>query len=146
MRVPEILKKTDNKYDSAIRTFYLLFLCAGLIIAVAVGVTHMTAAAWVLGSLFALLGAIVYATIAKLIIDMVRKDRTVARPDILIRLFYVVFFSLATVAFVAIGMQHRDTKTWIIAFVGSYGAAVIYSAIAHLIITLARKDKPTTTP
>ena len=70
-----------------------------------------------------------------------RKDRRESRADTLINLFYVVFFSVATVAFFAIGFQYNNLKTRLVAFVGSYGAATIYSAIARLVVTLSRKDK-----
>jgi len=143
MKLQEVFsfKKTDNKYDVVTRSFFLLFYAAGLIIFVAVGLQYMTLTAWLLGFVCAALGATAYGIIAKTIVDMVRKDRTRNCADILIRLFFVVFFALATVAFITIGLQYGTVKTWIIAFLGSYGAALIYSLIARLIITLVRKDK-----
>jgi len=134
------MKKSVNKYDAAIRAFYLLFYAAGLVIFVAVGLAHMTAAAWLLAFVCAALGATAYGTIAKLIVGMVRSDRTESRADLLIKLFYVVFFSLATVAFLAAGIEYSGLKSWIIAFVAAYGAALVYSTIARLIVTLIRKD------
>ena len=86
-------------------------------------------------------GATAYGTVIKMIIYLVRKDRRESRADTLINLFYVVFFSVATIAFLAIGFQYNNLKTWLIAFVGSYVAASIYSAIARLVVTLSRKDK-----
>jgi len=128
-----------NKYDAAVRTFYLLFCAAAVVIFISVGLRYMTAAAWLLGFICSALGAAAYGTIAKLIIGMIRRDRVKSRSDILAQLFYVVFFSAATVAFITIGMRGGSVKTWILAFVGSYGAAFIYSCIARLIIDLARK-------
>jgi len=143
MKIQDALsfRRSGNKYDVAVSTLYLLFYAAGLIIFIAVGLQYMTLAAWLLGFVCAVLGATAYGTIAKLIIGLARKDRTENRADILIRLFFVVFFSLATVAFIAIGLQYGAIKTWIIAFFGSYGAALVYSLVARLIVTLARKDK-----
>ena len=134
------IKSTSNKYDLATRLFFLLFYAVGVIVIVSVGLEYMTVQAWLLGLVCAAAGATVYGVIAKLIIDLVRKDRKTAKPDVLIRLFYVLFFAVATVAFLAIGFQYGNVKTWIIAFVGSYAGAFIYGSIAWLIITLARKD------
>ena len=139
----KIIKQTDNKFDMATRTFFLLFYAIGLIVFVAVGLQYMTILAWVLGLVCSAFGATVYGLIAKSIIDLVRKDRKTAKPDVLIRLFYVLFFTIATVAFVSIGFQYGNVKTWILAFVGSYAGAFIYSSIAWLIITLVRKDDAT---
>lgn len=135
------VSKADNKYDMAIRSFYLIFYAAGLIIFFAVGLNSMELQTWILAFFGAVFGATAYGTVVKMIINMVRKDRQKSKADTLINLFYVVFFSLATVAFFAIGFEHNNLKTWLIAFVGSYGAATIYSAIARLIVTLVRKDK-----
>jgi len=136
----KLIKPAENKYDLVTRLFFLLFYAAGLIIAVSVGLKYMTVQAWLLGLLGAAVGATAYGMVAKLIIDMVRKDRQTARPDTLIKLFHVVFLAIATVTFLAIGFQYGDAKTWVIAFVGSYGGAFIYASIARLIITLTRKD------
>ena len=143
MKLQDILsfKKPDNKYDLLTRAFYLVFYVAGLIVFVSVGLEYMTPTAWVLGFVCSVLGATAYGTIAKMIVDMVRKDRERGRADILIRLFYVVFFALATVVFLTVGVPGNSAKTWIIAFIASYGAAFIYSTIARLIVNLARKDK-----
>ena len=143
MKIREILglEKTGNQYDTAIRACYLLFYIIGFIVFIAVGLQYMTLTAWLLGLFGAAFGATVYGTIVRMIINMVRKDRTKSRADILIQLFYVVFFAIATVVFLALGMQYHNAKTWIIALVGSYGGAFVYSLIARLIITLVRKDK-----
>lgn len=135
-----------NKYDIAIRTIFFIFFVAAVIVAVSVGLAHMTATAWVFGFIGALAGALVYTTIGKIIIDMIRKDRTRRPSDNLIRLFYVVFFALATVAFLTIGLQRHNTRIWIIAFIASYGAAFIYASIGRLIVTLVRKDPTPDTP
>lgn len=135
------VSKADNKYDAAIRSFYLIFYAAGFMIFVAVGLNSMTLQTWLLAFFGAVFGGTAYGTIAKMIINIVRTDRQKNKADTLIQLFYVVFFSLATVAFLAIGFQENNLKTWLIAFVGAYGAATIYSSIAKLIVTLKRKDK-----
>lgn len=135
------ISKTDNKYDAAIRSFYLIFYAAGLIIFVAVGLSSMTLQVWLLAFFCAALGATAFGTVAKMIISMIRKDMQTRKADTLIKLFYVVFYMIATIAFLAIGFQENNVKIWIIAFVGAYGAATIYSAIARLIVTLVRKDK-----
>jgi len=135
------LFKTDNKYDLATRIFFLLFYTAGLIVFVAVGLEYMTVQAWLLAFICSAAGATVYGIIAKLIVDLIRPDRPRSKPDILIRMFYFVFFAVATVAFLAIGFQYHTPKTWVIALIGSYGAAFIYGSIAWLVITLARHDK-----
>ena len=140
-------RQAGNKYDLATRIFFLLFYAAGLIVFVAVGLQYMTAQAWILGFVCAAAGATAYGMIAKLVIDLVRKDKPRAKADTLMRMFYFVFFALATVTFLTIGFQHNSAKTWVIAFIGSYGAAFIYGSIAWLVITLVRKDKksqPTT--
>ena len=92
MKIREILglEKTGNQYDTAIRACYLLFYIIGLIVFIAVGLQYMTLTAWLLGLFGAAFGATVYGTIVKMIINMVRKDRTKSRADILIQLFYVV--------------------------------------------------------
>ena len=143
MKIREIfsVSRANNKYDAAIRAFYLIFYAAGLIIFVALGLNSMELRTWVLAFFSAAIGATAYGTVVKMIINMVRKDRRESRADTLINLFYVVFFSVATIAFFAIGLQYNNLKTWLIAFVGSYGAAAIYSAIARLVVTLSRKDK-----
>ena len=130
-----------NKYDMAIRTFYLIFYAAALIIFFTVGLNSMELKTWIIAFFCAAFGATVYGTIAKMIITMIRKDKQKRKADTLIKLFRIVFFSLSTVAFLAIGFQENNTKAWIIAFVGSYGASAIFSAISQLIITLAGKDK-----
>ena len=135
------INKADNKFDMAIRSFYLIFYTAGFIVFLAVGLNSMNIKTWILAFLCSIFGATVYGTIAKMIINMVRKDKQVDKLGILKRLFYVILFSLATVAFLAIGLEEKTIKTWIIAFVGSYGGAIIFSSIAQLIITLAKKDK-----
>jgi len=96
--------KADTKYDSAIRTFYLLFYAAGLIVWVALGLTYMTPAAWIGGLFCAALAATAYGTVANMIVGLIRKDRIKNRADTLIRLFFVLLFSVATVAFLAIGL------------------------------------------
>ena len=135
-----IPNKTDNKYDNAIRSFYLLFYVGGFIIFFLVGLESMKLKTWFLAFFCSAFGATVYGTVAKMIINMIRKDKQENKADILIKLFYIIFFSLATVAFLAIGFQENNIKTWIIAFVGSYGTATIFSTITRLIVSLARKD------
>lgn len=132
--------KTDNKYDTAIRSFYLLFYVGGFIVFFSVGLESMKLQTWVLAFFCSAFGATVYGTIAKMIINMIRKDKQKNKADILIKLFYIIFFSLATVAFLAISLQENNIKIWLIAFVGSYGTATIFSTIVQLIVTLARKD------
>ena len=86
----------DNKYDTATRTIFGIFVVAAVVVAVSIGLLHMTATAWALGSVGALTGALVNATIGKIVIDMIRQDRARRPSDNLIRLFYVVFFALAS--------------------------------------------------
>jgi len=129
-----------NKYDTAIRCFYAIFAAIGLIVFVAVSLQYMTWQAWLFSGFGSVLGATALSLIVRSMINMFRDDQPVAKADVLIRVFYIVFFTIATVAFVSIGFQWNNTRTWIIAFVGAYAAALIYSTIARLIVTLARKD------
>jgi len=142
MKILNILlsNKTNNKYDIAIGSFYLLFYASGFIVFFLVGLDSMKLQTWVLAFFCSAFGATVYGTLAKMIINLIRKDKQENKADILVKLFYIIFFSLATVAFLAIGLQEKNIKTWLIAFVGSYGTATIFSTIARLIVTLARKD------
>lgn len=135
------INRASNKYDAAIRAFYLVFYAAGAIIFIVTGLNSTDIRTWILAFFGAAFGATAYGTIAKMIVNMVRKDRQKSRADTLLQLIFVVFFSLATVAFMAIGLEHGNIKTWAIAFVGAYGAATVYSAIAYLIVGLVRKDK-----
>ena len=142
MKILNILlsNKTNNKYDIAIGSFYLLFYAGGFIVFFLVGLDSLKLQTWVLAFFCSAFGATVYGTLAKMIINLIRKDKQENKADILVKLFYIIFFSLATVAFLAIGLQEKNIKTWLIAFVGSYGTATIFSTIARLIVTLARKD------
>jgi len=128
------------QYAAAVRNVRLICAVAATIVWVCVAVARMTVLAWVLGFVVCALGGAAYATIGTLILALVCRDRPRPRSDSVIALCTVVFFSLATVAFLAIGVQHHGVKTWVVAFVGAYGAAVIYSAIARLIVSLVRKD------
>ena len=60
---------------------------------------------------------------------------------LVLKLSYLLIFSFAAIIFVATGIEHGDAKSWIIAFISSFGGAVIYSALARLVVTLIQKDK-----
>ena len=136
--------KSDNKYDIAIRMCYIIFYSIGVIVFFAVGLKHMNLWVWLSSFVGCMLGATAYGTVAKIIITVVRKDLQdgkKVKAESVLRLSYLVIFSIATIIFVSAGIENGTVKSWLIAFVGSYGGAVIYSAIARLIITLIRKDK-----
>lgn len=134
---------TKNKYDQLTKMFYLIFGVGALIIYVCVGLTSDGGwQVWLLGIIAAICGAAAWGTLAYFIISLVRKDKPKTNKyDLISRAIYILFFIVATIAFVAIGFQYGQTKTWIIAFIGAYGAATVYGTVAKLIITLIRKDK-----
>ena len=134
------ISKADNKYDAAIRAFYAVFYIAGFIVFFAVGLEHMKLRTWILAFVCAFFGATVYGAIAKGIINFIRRDRKDSKPDALRKLLQTVFFAVATVAFIAVGVQENQTKTWLIAFVGAYGGAFIFTVIAQLIIFMTQKE------
>jgi hypothetical protein len=140
---PEIKeKKVVNKYDLLIKLFYLVFALGALIIYVCVCLLNDGDwKVWLLGFFAAACGAAAWGTLAYFIISLVRKDKERNKYDLVSRMIYILFFIIATIAFIAIGFQYGTVKIWIIAFIGAYGAAVVYGSIAKLIITLVRKDK-----
>lgn len=136
--------KVTNKYDQLIKLFYFVFAVGALIIYVCVCATNEAAdwKVWLLGIIAAVCGAAAWGTLAYFIISLIRKDKPkVNKYDLISRAIYIIFFIVATIAFVAIGFQYGTLKVWIIAFIGAYGAATVYGSIAKLIITLVRKDK-----
>ena len=146
MKISELLEvnKSDNKYDVAIRMCYLIFYSIGVIVFFSLGLQYMKLWVWVLSFVCCTLGATAYGTVAKIIITTIRKDLEdgkKVKAESALRLSYLVIFSIATIIFVATGIEGGTVKSWLISFVCSYGGAVIYSAIARLIITLIRKDK-----
>lgn len=135
---------TINKYDAAIRTSYLIFYSIGAIIFLTVGLQRMELWIWAISFVYCLLGATAYGTVAKIIITLIRKDqknKKKAKAKSILKLSYLVIFSIATIIFISIGIEHNDPKSWLISFIATYGGAVVYSAIARLIITLTQKNK-----
>ena len=99
---------------------------------------------WILTLVCCAFGATAYGTVAKIIITMIRKDLQEGKKvkaESVLKLSYLVIFSIATIIFVATGIENGTAKSWVIAFVASYGGAVIYSAVARLIVTILRKEK-----
>ena len=137
--------KAENKYDVAIRMCWLIFWAIGFIVFFAVGLHYMVREIWLLTFVCCVVGAIVFGVIAKTLINTIRKDRQKdkkVKADLVKRLLYIFIFSMATVAFITIGIEESgdDIKYWIITLVGSYGGAVIASALVRMIVTFARKD------
>jgi hypothetical protein len=138
-------KKAVNKYDLLIKLFYLVFGVGALIIYLCVSlINEGDWNVWILGFFGAACGAAAWGTLAYFIISLVRKDKEkINKYDLVSRMIYIIFFIVATIAFIAIGFKYGTLKIWIIAFIGAYGAAIVYGTIAKLIITLVRirKDK-----
>lgn len=137
-------QKDKNVYSRLIKLFYLVFALGALVICVCVCATAEGAnwQTWLLGLIAAVCGAAAWGTLAYFIISLVRKDKPKAdKYDFVSRTVYIVFFMIATIAFAAIGFQYGTLKTWIIAFIGAYGAAAVYGSIAKLIITLVKIKK-----
>ena len=134
------VSKAENKYDAAIRASYIICYAAGFIIFFAVGLDSMELKTWIIAFPCCTFGATVYGTIAKMVINAIRKDKIESKADTLIKLCHIVFFAIATAAFLASGFTYGGLKYWIIAFVGSYGGAVICSAIAQVVVSFLRKD------
>ena len=85
------------------------------------------------------------SVISKTLINMIRKDREKekkVKADLLKRLLYLFIFAMATIAFITIGIEESggDIKYWITTLVGSYGGAVIASALVRMIFAFIRKD------
>ena len=136
-------KRSENKYDVAIRMCYLIFSAIAVIVFVSLGLQYMKLWVWALSFVCCALGAAVYGTIAKTIITVIRRDLQFSKKvkvKSVLNLSYLVIFSIATIIFVATGIEGGSAKAWLISFVCSYGGAVIYSAIAKLIATLIRKE------
>ena len=147
MKIKELLEvnKSENKYDVAIRMCWLIFCSIGFIVFFAVGLQYMVLDIWLLAFVCCVFGAIVLGVISKTLINMIRKDRQKdkkVKADLLKRLLYIFIFAMATIAFITIGIEESggDIKYWIVALVGSYGGAVIASALVRMIITFLRKD------
>lgn len=146
MKIQDYFKdnKSDNKYDVAIRMCYLIFLSIGFIVFFSVGLQYMRLWVWLLSFVCCTLGAVIYGTVAKIIITMIRKDlqsEKKIKTELILKLSYLIIFSFAVIIFVATGLEKGTAKSWIISFVGSFGGAVIYSAITRIIVTFIRKDK-----
>ena len=146
MKISDFLgiNKSENKYDVAIRMCYLIFYSIGIIVFFSLGLQYMKLWVWMLSFVCCTLGATANGTAAKIIITVIRndlQDGKKVKAESVLRLSYLVIFSIATIIFVSTGIENGTVKSWLIAFVGSYGGAVIYSAIARLIITFIRKDK-----
>ena len=135
-------RKTPNTYDMVIKLFYLLFSVGALIITVSVGVMNNDWQIWLLAIFGSALGAAAYGVLAHMIVSIIRKDKPHKdKYDLISKAIYMLFYALATVAFITIGFEHRQTKVWIITFVCAYGAATIYGTIAKLIIMLVKAKK-----
>ena len=137
-------RKVVNKYDRLIKLFYLVFGAGALIIYLCVCAAAEDAdwRVWTLGAVAAVCGAAAWGTLTYFIISLIRKDKPKEHKyDLVSKVIYIILFIVATIAFVAIGFQYGTFKTWIIAFLGAYGAAAVYGSVAKLVITLVRKDK-----
>ena len=146
MKISEFLEvnKSENKYDIAIRMCYLIFYSIGVIVLFSLGLQYMKLWVWALSFVCCALGATAYGTVAKIIITTIRKDLEdgkKVKAESVLRLSYLVIFSIATIIFVATGIEKGTVTGWLISLVGSYGGALIYSAVVRLIITFIRKDK-----
>ena len=135
-------EKNSNKFDGAIKMSYLIFACGAAIIAVSVGVMNNDWQTWVQGLLIAICGAAAFGFLAHFIISLIRNDKpNVNKYDLVSRSLFILFYIVASIAFIGIGFQYMQTKIWIIAFVGAYGAATIYASVAKLIITVIKVKK-----
>ena len=146
MKIKELLEvnKSENKYDVAIRMCYLIFYSIGVIVLFSLGLQYMKLWVWALSFVCCALGATAYGTVAKIIITTIRKDLEdgkKVKAESVLRLSYLIIFSIATIIFVATGIEKETVTGWLISLVCSYGGALIYSAVARLIITFIRKDK-----
>ena len=146
MKISELLEagKSENKYDVAIRMCYRIFYSIGTIVFFSIGLRYMKLWVWLLSLVCCALGATAYGTIAKKIITMIREnleDGKKVKIESVLKLVYLLIFSFAAIIFVAAGIEKGTVTAWLIAFVSSFGGAVIYSALARLIITFLRKDK-----
>ena len=124
---------------------YLIFSSIAFIVFFAVGLQFMVLEIWLLTFVCCVFGAVISLVIAKAVINLMRKDRPKdkkSKTDLIKRLLYVFIFAMAAIAFVTIGIEESggDIKYWIITLVGSYGGAVIASALVRMTITFARKD------
>lgn len=138
------VSKSNNKYDVAIRMGYLIFFTIGAIVFFSIGLQYMEPRIWLLTFVCCAIGATGYGTVVRIAITMIRKDLQDGKKikaELILKLLYIVFFSLATILFIAIGLEKGTAKAWLTAFVGTFGGAVIYSAIARVIVTFIRKDK-----
>ena len=138
--------KAENKYDTAIRMCCLIFSSAGFIVFIAVGLHYTAFNIWLLTFGCCSFGAAVCSAAAKMLINIIRKDRQkdkIVKADLLKRLLCVFIFIIAAAAFITIGTEQSegDIKYWIIAFVGSFGGAVIASALVRMIFAFAGRDK-----
>ena len=146
MKISDFLdvNKSDNKYDVTIRMIYIIFYSIAVIIFFSLGLQYMKLWVWALSFVCCALGATAYGTIAKIIINMIRgklQDGKKIDVGLVLKLSYLLIFSFAAIIFVAAGIEYGDAKSWIIAFISSFGGAVIYSALARLVVTLIQKDK-----
>ena len=146
MKISELFKvaKSEDKYDVAIRMCYLIFYSIGTIVFFSVGLQYTKLWVWLLALVCCALGATAYGTIAKKIIIMVREKLQYGRKvdaESVLKISYLLIFSFAAIIFVSAGLEKGTTTSWLIAFVASFGGAVIYSALARLIVTFIRKDK-----
>ena len=137
--------KAENKYDVAIRMCYLIFGSIGFIVFFAVGLQYMVPEIWFLTFVCCVFGATVSAVLAKVFINMIRKDRQKdkkLKADLPKRFLYIFIFAMATVAFITIGIEESggDSTYWIIAFVGSYAGAIILSALVRMIFAFVRNE------
>ena len=145
MKISDFLgiSRSENKYDVAVRMCYLIFCTIGVIVFFTLGLQYMKLWVWALSFVCCALGAAAYGTAAKIIITMIRKDMLdgkKVKAESVLRLSYIIIFCIAAIIFVSAGTENGTAKSWLISFVGSYGGAVIYSAIARLIIAFIRKD------
>ena len=145
MKLSDIFKagKPDNKYDTAVQMCCLIFCSAGIIVFFSLGLQYMKLWVWLLSFICCALGAAAYGTAAKIFITVIQKDLQdgkKVKAESVLKLSYLVIFSIASVIFLSAGIEGGTVKTWLLSFVGSYGGAVIYSAVVRLIIALIRKD------
>lgn len=135
-------KAAENKYDRAIKLFYLIFGVAGLMVFLIVGIINNNPQIWLFAFFGAAAGTAAWGTLTYFIVSLIRKDEPASNKyDNISWAVYVLFFIIATIAFIATGLHYANAKTWLIAFIGAYGAAAVYGTIAKVIINLIRKDK-----
>lgn len=135
--------KSEDKYDVAIRSCYIISFVIGFIVFISNGLEHMRPEIWLLAFAGSAFGAVAFGTFAKSIINMVQSSRQEGgkvQGEQLLKHISVIAFSLATIGFFSSGIKQGNLMAWIISFIGAYGGATIATALVRVIYSLARKD------